>query len=244
MQPVIASSTPKGGMLRRRVVLVADERSVAAALEDDFHRFALTLEHDGQCVTRITSSGERTPWTTCAAASAQLNNLAGAPIGLSARKSVADVDPRHQCTHQFDLAMMAIAQAARGGQRVYDATVTDPDGQHRIARLEQDGSLLIEWQLDGTTIVSAGKFAGVNLRKLDTRTLDADIEEGFLLLRRAVMVAGGRGVDLDRFDDMTQLSGHMSGACYAFQPVRLSLARRNKGSGRDFTDHPERLLAK
>lgn len=232
------------GAMHRRVLLEAHARHVTAALEDDFHHFALRLEHDAQYVTAVDGQALRHPWATCPGAAARLRELVGCALSLRAAGVAAHIDPYQQCTHQYDLALMALAQAVRGGRREYLAVVTDPAGGRRTAVLECDGKAILEWTLEGSLVVSGTYLAGANLRKLDTTTLcagDPDLAQAVRLLRRTVMVAGGRGVDFERVATLAEF-GHMTGACYAFQPQRLAEGGRVTGSVRDFSGRPEDLL--
>lgn len=233
------------GEYRRRIVLEAGEWSIGAALEDDFHHFELRVRHDGRSVTGITSEAKRTPWSTCPSASALLTGLVGTALSSDVLTSLAGLNPRTQCTHQFDLALLAIAQGARGGCRRFDATVSDEVGGRRHASLAVDGTTVLDWMLEGSIVKTGSVMQGVNLRSLDMQSLaasDPATAEAVSVLRRAVMVASGRGIDFDLYDDMSQFAERMAGACYAFQPERIPLARRNKGSVRDFTLREDLLL--
>ena len=61
-------------------------------------------------------------------------------------------------------------------------------------------------------------------------------------MRRAVLISGSRLMDLDALPTPAA-TGHGVGACYVHHPERMTVARRNVGSTRDFTDAPEALLA-
>ena len=69
--------------------------------------------------------------------------------------------------------------------------------------------------------------------------LSTDEAEAALVLRRAVFISGGRGVDLDTPGRRT---GPMGG-CWVWQPERAADARRNVGSTLDFTGREESLTA-
>lgn len=239
------SSTFGSGCYRRRIILTTEKQMVNAALEDDYHHFSLQLQHDGNHVTAFSSDAIRFPWSTCPSTSDQLQQLIGAPISSAVLTTHAGLDSHAQCTHQLDLALAAIVQAVRGGRRQYDAVVNDAPEECYTASLSVDGQIALEWSLEGSTIVAPDAYAGLNLRKLDKSAIamrDIDTIQAIGLLRRAVMIAGGRRFDFDRLEDMRLFAGRMAGACYAFQPERIPLARRAKGSARDFTDHPEFLL--
>lgn len=234
------------GALRRKVILSAGERLVVAGVEDDFHHFVITLEHDGSRITGVKSEDKRTPWAICASAGSMLQQLVGVSLSMDVFAAVAHIDPHQQCTHQFDLALLAIPQALRGGRRQYDIEVTDPIDGKRRAHVLRDGNTCIDWTMEGTTIIAPSALAGTNLRQMNVREVaerDPDIAEAIVTLRRAVMIASGRGINLDQFESASVFADRMSGACYSFQPTRIMLATRNKGTVRDFAQHPELLLS-
>src|SRR4051794_30477497 len=79
--PTTSSRSDHTGVYRRRILLDAlDERTVAGEMEDDFHRFGVTLVHDGTRVVEMRGEGVRYPWTTCPDAVEPLRALAGAPL--------------------------------------------------------------------------------------------------------------------------------------------------------------------
>ncbi|RJF91709.1 hypothetical protein [Noviherbaspirillum saxi] len=238
-------SPDAGGAYRRRIAFILSEGCVCAALEDDYHHFTLELRHGNGLVTGIDAQAMRTPWSTCPSASTQLTGLIGAPVSCNILADNGGLDASTQCTHQFDLALLAIAHAARGAGGRYDAMVTDPHGGTVSASLHVDGRMLLDWVLQGSTVVSPGDYHNVNLRTINMRELaarDTAAAEAVLLLRRAVMVAGGRAFDFDQYDDLTPFATRMKGACYAFQPEQIPLSKRRKGSVRDFTTAPQLLL--
>lgn len=230
------------GCFRRKIILVASGEVVHGALEDDQHHFVITVEHDGVQVTALTSLSHRTPWSTCASAAGQLQTLVGRPLAIAAASSADRPDPHLQCTHHFDLALLAMAQAGRGGRRQYELEVGDPvDGIHRALAV-LDRHLVLDWQLRGSTVIQPPAWAGTDLRSRGLRAPDGEPAESVAVLRRAVMVAQGRSIDLDQYHDLLPLAQRMTGACHAFQPERHSLGLRNKGSTLEFSAHPERLL--
>ena len=237
---------PSPGALRRKIVLdAATPGVVRAGVEDDFHHFNVTVSHADGRVTEVTSRDLRTPWTSCAQAGVMLNQLAGAPVSTDGAAVLGAIDPHGQCTHQFDLALMAVAQAARGGIRVYDIEVADPHDDVRRARIMRDGVVVLDWTLAGSTVLAPADHAGVNLRKLNMAALalaDPERAEILVALRRAVMISAGRGRNLDQYPSLHVFAEQMSGACFAFQPVRVDQGLRNRGTVRDFSAKPELLL--
>jgi hypothetical protein len=233
------------GTFRRRIVLHAADRRSIAAVEDDFHHFRVELEHDGEKVTAVRSEGVRPPWDLCASAGERLREFIGVPIAATPTIDPERVDYHWHCTHQYDLACLAIAQAARGGRRQYDIAVPDDHRPPRPVRLLRDGEPCLDLALDGSVVTAPPRYAGLDLRRVGGWSafgLDADTHEALRVLRRGVMVSGGRGIDLDAFDDNSSGFEQMTGACFVFQPVNMGKARRYQGNSRNFSDRPDDLL--
>jgi hypothetical protein len=240
--------TPPSGAYRRRILITSSANEATAELEDDFHHFRVVVGHDGTHVTGVRGESLRFPWSTCPAAASQLQPLTG--MVLRARSTaVGDViAARDNCTHMFDLAGLAVAQAARGTHlpRQYDVLVPDPvDGRRRVG-VSRDGVTRLTWLVDRDTILDPEPFAGRALRgsflAWAESALDDDTAEAAIVLRRACHIAFGRLQDLDVYADAGPLLPIMSGACFTFQPERAPTARRMLGTARDFTATPERLL--
>lgn len=251
---------------RRRIVLHAHERMVRAGLEDDFHHHEVTLRHDGKQVTAIEGEAIRTPWSSCAGARALLARLAGAPITADIHEVAGLPRASEQCTHWYDLALLAIAQAARGGRRQYDVLVRDRTGRKDAAQLgadgtvtgtpriggrtrvdvRRDGELIVSWDMEGEEILDPPPYAGWNVRgvlKWVKENCDADTVEAVRVLRRGIQVSGARGLQLARPNRAAEHPALVLGACYAYQADRIQEAIRNADSERDFSTDPEVLLA-
>jgi hypothetical protein len=240
------------GIFRRRIRLVARSGTVVADLEDDFHRFRVTVEHDGRRATRIAGEARRYPWTSCPGAEAHLESLAGLPLLRDCRELARHADPRASCTHLLDLAGLAVAHAAAGrAQRQYDAEVPDRDGGRNgqmAPRLHRDGVPLLEWRVDGSEITDPPRFAGRTLRGAGflewvRRELDEDLAEAATVLRRACFIAIGRSTPMDRIPEPKVFLPQIQGTCHTFTPEVAEHARRMVGATLEFTDGPERLLA-
>lgn len=235
---------PSVPCLRRRIIMEEFDNHAVAAVEDDFHHFIVTVEHDGTRVTHVTATSPRSPWSICIDAAQMLQRFVGMAISTA-----PDIDPKKldyyfQCTHQYDLAGLAIAQAARSGKRQYDIEVPDSPNKQKTARLFRDGELFWEWHMDGSVFLAPERFAGLNLRSIGngaTVNLDVDEREAVKVLRRGLFIADGRPFDLDQFDDNSQIVATRPGACFASQPINAG-AKRNKGTQLDFTQTPDKLL--
>lgn len=229
-------------------VVAIDPTTVRGDMEDDFHRFGVTLRHDGTHVVDVLGDAGRYPWTTCPSAVEPLRALAGAP--LSTRLSVLGehAPARQNCTHLFDLTGLAVTHAARGdtGTRTYDVVIPDRDGKHTDPELWRDGTLLFRWQIGGRQLIGPPPFEGVSLRgnfiAWAEANLDADTAEAASVLRRACDISFGRSMDLDVFETAEMLGEPVRGTCHSFQPGTIEHAVRVKGQTRDFTDDADALL--
>ncbi len=235
------------GIYRRRLRIGTCGTSARAEMEDDPHRYGVTLRHDGARVTAIEGRAMRTPWTACAEAVRMLDRLIGMELSPDPQQVYRHSNGREQCTHLFDLAGLAMAHAARGiAAREYDAEVPchAPDAL-RDAVLRVDGHEALRWTIRRNTIVEPAPFSGQDLGDMmpwaKLRFIERDRFEAVLVLRRAVFVAGSRFFDLDRMERASD-TGHVSGACYVFREGVVRRARRVTGSTRDFSDPRAALL--
>jgi hypothetical protein len=237
------------GPFRRRIRLVTTEPGVVdAALEDDFHHFALTLRHDDGGVLDVAGRALRWPWSTCADAVVPLRQLEGMALSPRCTAVAGAADPRANCTHLFDLAGLAVAHAARGtARRQYDAEIPRPVDRRSRVRLWRDGELTLEWPLVDGAVVDAPPYSDVpwngGFIKWADSTFEPEAAEAAIVLRRACTIGSGRGMDLDVFDRAADLEQIMPGVCFTMQPERTAVSLRIKGSVKDFADRPEALLA-
>ena len=139
-----------------------------------------SVEHDGEHVIAITSESVRAPWTTCPAAGAQLQALVGVPLSDRCLEVAGAHRSDQHCTHQLDVATLAVAHAARvtaGGdaRRQYDIVVPFGllDGHRHTVTLARDGEALLAWELEGSRIVAPPPCVGRDrrLRPLGRRHL-------------------------------------------------------------------------
>jgi len=230
------------GVLRRSVAVVVHPGEVRAAVEDDYHHFRVRVLHDGATVTAVESEQVRIPWSACAYADENWSRLIGAPIQERSSAIAAYAEMRHFCTHMFELAGVAVANAARGvPQRRYDMAVPYGTRRGEPARLWRDGELHLTWRTDGKVIEGpapyAGTLVGPGFAAWAQNHLSADEGEAALALRRAVVISSGRTSNLDAV-----VHSHAGGGCYTTQPERAPQALRVIGSTEDFETRPEVLL--
>lgn len=246
-----AAGRPYGeGIYRRRIMVDLADHRAWGELEDDFHHFRVEIEHDGTAVTHVDGSGVRSPWTACLDAGQPLASVAGTRLATGPL-ALSHLDARMNCTHMFDLAGLVVTHAARAvdGRRIYDMAIDDPENGTgaRHARLWRDRILVLDWRIEGRVLLSPAEWVDAPLWQgfipWAARELDDELGEAAVALRRACDISLGRQMDLDIFETAAELDANMAGICHAFQPANAPLAIRRKGSGRDFTDHGELLLA-
>jgi hypothetical protein len=229
-------------------VSTVDSSTVRGDMEDDFHRFGVTVRHDGARVVEVAGDGTRYPWTTCPGAVEPLRALAGAALSTRVSALGEYAPARQNCTHLFDLAGLAVAHAARGatGDRTYDVAIPDRDGSRTEPEIHRDGVLLFRWRIAGRTILGPPPFEQVPLRggfiTWADDNLDADTAEAASILRRACDISFGRAMDLDVFETADMLGDPVRGTCHSFQPETIERAVRVKGQTRDFTNDADDLL--
>jgi hypothetical protein len=240
-----------GAFHRRHELRAVDAHTVIAGIEDDMHRFEIELHHDGARVVAIEGRAVRWPWIPCADAHEALGALVGLPLTTSPTAVGAWTAASAQCTHQFDLAGLAVAHAARTRRgapatRRYLAIVPDWQEPPYVGWLQRDGVEVLRWHVDGTTITAPEPFRGVLLRgrfiEWCETNLDDDLAEAAFVLRRALWMSPARHIDLEAFA-MVDEAMLKTGVCYATQPQRLALGRRNRNSLRDYGTRPDDLLA-
>ena len=228
------------GAFRRAILIESRAREVSAELEDDFHRFGVTLHHDGDRVVGVEGRAHRYPWVTCLEAPTALRALEGVALAANPATLFRHADPRAHCTHLFELAALALAQATRGpGVRRFEAEVTDPQEGVRLAQVLEDGELVLEWRLSEDLITAPPAYAGRAAGSFGSAVL-AEVEPvlatRLLIMRRVVQTARGRQMDVDAYATAAEM--RRPAACYSLQPSNAGRARRIPGSHRDWLDAP------
>jgi hypothetical protein len=225
------------GAYRRAIQLTAGDGWAAAEIEDDFHRFGVTVRHDGRQVTDVEGRAARYPWSGCPLAVRALDALRGLPIALDPTAVYRFADARSQCTHLFEMAGLAVCQAARGvGARRYEATVTDPQAGQSVAELRRDGGRILRWVLRDGVIQTPTEFQGLRpgeIRSSGLRKLAPEAAEARLVLRRAASASAARAVDIDAYATAAEIE--TPGACFVFRPGVAETAKRRYGSALDFS---------
>ena len=242
---------------RRRIdVVIVDDTTVRCALQDDFHHFVVTVQHDQRVVVGVVADSIRWPWAACPSAATALQSLIGMPLSERFTAASRYANASHNCTHQFDAAahaithVVAVAQGRRVSDRRYDVEVSAilqaEAGQPKRNRLWVDGLSDLSWTMQPRALVDpqppfdAAPWKGGFMRWADSE-LDPESAERAIVLRRACDIGMGRGMDLDAVPQAGELLNIMSGVCYTMQPDIAPGSARNVGNIRDFAAHPERL---
>jgi hypothetical protein len=223
----------EAGTFRRVIAIDCRDGVIRGDLEDDFHGFGVTLTHDGGVIVDAQGRAGRFPWLTCAEAPGALVALVGAPLSPDPTALFRHTDPRQQCTHLFELACLAVAEAAQGGDRetLFEAEVTDPAAGPRVARLFRNGDLAMEWRLEGQAIVWPAAYAGRTIADFSSRTISGlapGLASITLIMRRVAGLALGRGFNVDAFASAAALE--RPPACYSLQAANAPRALRMTGS--------------
>lgn len=237
------------GVFRRRIRLIAAADSVRTALEDGTHSMRLVLRHDGTRIAGFDPEFLRIPVDTCPGAIEPLRKLIGTPLATPLRAVLAAHDPRLQCTHLHDLALLAMAHASRRGTRQYDIEVPDEHPGAVWSRVLRDGSEVHRWQTFHGRILAPEPFAGLPMLRgfaawaSERFAADADALEAALILHKGYLVSSSRRYDMSsKIGQPVQQFTLMHGACYTYSPeivgrgIWLSRVR-------DFTHCADDLLA-
>lgn len=214
---------------RRRFRIKPAPGYVSAEVEDDYHHMGVVVRHQDGVAVAIEPNMVRAPWTTCPGAVRRLQETF---TGVRLSEFPARGNKLTNCTHLYDLAILAAAHAADEAPLVYDILTSDPeDGQNRT-ELRRDGKTLLSWALKGFEISAPADLAGVSLDKLKPAQVSSDpkIQEAVRVLRWGTMIAHGRAIPLSEQSN----AGRYPSNCYTFQPDNVTKARR-VGEIKDFS---------
>jgi hypothetical protein len=215
---------------RRRILILPGPGASTAELEDDYHRMAVTIQFADGVITAIDSAMNRSPWTTCPGAIAQLEATF---LGKALDAAVLREEKPLNCTHLFDLASFAAHHAGELNPVAYAIEVADPVESKGEARLWRDGVQLFHWTYTDGVFSAPVAMAGMPMSAIGSwiAALPADLREPARILRWAMVVARGRMFDLPGGLSAARFA---SGACYTFQPGRAEVATRHPGAAIDF----------
>lgn len=220
---------------RRRFLITPAQFAVTAALEDDIHRMAVTLHHDGELVTRVEAEMARHPWDLCPGAVAKVEaDFTGRPLAPSARS----IDKMANCTHLFDLAELALRHAEDTAPTLYEMLVSDPVDGRVTAVLRRDGQERLRWHLQDDGMLEPHPAQGlflIGLRPWIATLADEERHEA-RMLQWASLVAHGRQIPWEIQKGLRALPG----SCFASQPGRHEKCQRI-GERIDFSKPGARL---
>lgn len=224
---------------RRAFRVTPGEGRVTAAMEDDIHCMAVTLHHDGERITGVDPVMDRWPWTTCPGAGAA---LVSSFIGLPLAEARAPAQKPWNCTHLYDLAVLAATHAHDTVPLLYSITVSDPVDGETVAEICRQGVPIHRWRIRDDVLQEPVEVAGSHLLSLSgwIKTLPpAEAEaEAARLLQMGSLIAHGRGMPMERQSDATKMPAN----CHTFQPAVAKTAERF-GEMIDFSQPGRKPLA-
>lgn len=222
--------------LHRLIRITVGPEEGRALLHDDFHHFRVRVRHDGATVLGISAEMLRGPYSLCPRAGEELRHLVGGAVTAGMGEVVARVAARRQCTHQLELAALAIAAIGRGRDCAYDAGVRVVGPDRFDADAVCSSRISLAWQVSGDHINAPGRFAGIGIgagfSMWVTATLPAEEAECALVLRRCVVLARARR-HLEKLDARSDAPAN--GYCWVQQPGTAESARRLRGVVRDYS---------
>lgn len=240
------------GVFRRRIRLSKHDGFILAELEDSSHAFKSKLYFDDQGITEVTAETIRYPMTTCPGAVEPLRDFIGLPLDLLSGEITKRINPRLQCTHLFDLTVLAYAHIRRDEvQRVYDIELPDDDGSEQGLPLQvyQDGKLVLSWTVKKWKILEPVEFIGNTLGAGFSKWVsqafadNEDQKEWAWLAQKGNLVSEARTFDINKLAGTRNFVGeHMVGICHTYSEAEIGQAVHSHNSFIDFSDSEEELL--
>ncbi len=240
------------GIFRRRIRLSKGEGFVKGELEDSSHAFKTTLHYDQSGITDVTAEAIRYPMTTCPGAVQPLREFIGLPLNLLSGEITKRINPRLQCTHLFDLTVLAYAHIARDEQqRVYDVELPDDDGSEQGFPLQvyQNGKLVLSWAVKQWKVLEPKELAGNTLGGGFSKwvaqafTGNEEQKEWAWLAQKGNLVSEARTFDVNKLAGTRSFTGeHMVGICHTYSEAEIAKAIHSENSFIDFSDSAEDLL--
>jgi Protein of unknown function (DUF2889) len=217
---------------RRRWLITPTDGHISAAVEDDFHCMAVALDHDGETITGVRAEMDRWPWLTCPGAVTVVRDTF---TGVVLRQAAKRGEKPANCTHLYDLALLAANHALDTHPTQYDVYIADAVDGRVEAELYRDGAQVMVWSLVNDVVDAPAELGGTALFALKgwIATLSPDLQEAARLLQWASLIAHGRDIPMERQSDATRMPPN----CYTFQPERAPKAARI-GRIYDFSEGP------
>jgi len=236
------------GVFRRRILLRQVDDGVHGLLEDCSHGFEVLVRHDGRQVTAVTGTAHRHPLTTCPGAIEPLQGLVGVRLDTAPSEITRQVDPRANCTHWYDLALLCIGHAGRAAPtRQYDVAIPDLVDGRNPARVFRDGQLVHDWEANGSSVVAPEELAGNSLfhgfAAWANVRFSGDEQEAAFVLHKGYFVSLARLYDHTATEGLPAGGFNMPlGVCHSYSAEHIKHARMTQNRTRDFTDCEEKLL--
>ncbi len=237
------------GIFRRRIRLAHHNGYVSGDIEDCNHGFQVEIYHDGKQVTQVEGQARRTPFTTCPFAINPLKQLAGIPLGLSAKALAEQVNARANCTHWLDTALLAISHAARTDEpvRQYDIEIPDELEQGTTVTVKRNQTVVLQWLVKDWQVVLPEQYAGNPLFKGFSawagQIEDEELREAVFVMQKAYFVSRARYFDTNSMaGESAAAHPSMYDACFTYSEPQRSQAQRTSQTNYDFTDTEEQLL--
>lgn len=240
------------GVFRRRIRLSKREGAVHGELEDSSHAFKSTLYFDDTSITGVEAETIRYPMTTCPGAVTPLKEFIGQPLELTAGEISKRINPRLQCTHLFDLSVLAYTHIQRDEtERVYDIVLPDDDGEAVSLPLEvfQDGERVLRWMVKQWKILEPAALEGRQLGAGFSKWVAAEYgddeqqKEWAWLAQKGNLVSEARTFDINALAGTRNFVGaNMVGICHTYSEAEIGKAMHSHNSFIDFSDTPEELL--
>jgi len=210
-----------GPAFHRHVLITPAARAVSAWVEDDYHHMGVTLRHDGATITCVESEMVRAPWSTCPGAVTQLSTTF---VGVSIEAAAARGEKTLNCTHLYDMALIAAAHAHDAVPTHYAMTVSDAADGVRVAEITRDGVSVLRFVERAGVLAEPYGAAGKSLSQLGEWIASRDEagREAARLLRWGAIIAHGRAIPLERQSDATRMPAN----CFTFQEGRKQRAVR------------------
>ncbi|MBH0114618.1 DUF2889 domain-containing protein [Novosphingobium sp. YJ-S2-02] len=236
VRAALSNETFSGGAFHRAIAILPGQGTVTALVEDDLHHMRVTLGHDGTFITAIEGEMIRAPWSTCPGAPAV---LAATFTGARLAEAGTVGAKKQNCTHLFDIAVLAAAHALDAAPTRYDLCVEDPEDGVRHMTIARNGTHEMAWVERDRRFVEPPAIAGMGYKDMGAwiASLDPAREEMARLLRGSAVISHGRQIPMEKQSNAMRIPPN----CHTFQPGQRERARRISGI-HDFTEAMDRPL--
>jgi hypothetical protein len=196
----------------------------------------VTIERDGDRITKTSTEAVRSPWTTCGDGATAIAAMVGLTVDEACDPRTWGADRSRHCTHVGDLTLIAIRHARDREPLRYQVRIWPAARTHRTASLERNGTEVMRWDIEGTVVAGPPPWDGVPLERgaflpWIRATFDAAGEEQAMILRRASSIAIGNAFDLDAYPLASDVHP-ADNTCHTYRPEIAFTARRRVGSSR------------